>query len=142
MKVIDASNCVYGRLSTIIAKELLNTDEKIVVVNAAKVVVTGSRKYVLERFLSRRDIGSVRKGPYYPRVPKAILKRSVGDMLPKKTTRGKEALKRFMVYDGVPAELRDAEKITLDKALNNKVSGFVSLADIAKNMGREVKIIE
>lgn len=142
MKVIDASNCVYGRLSTIIAKELLNTDEKIIVVNAAKVVVTGSRKYVLERFLSRRDIGSVRKGPYYPRVPKAILKRSVGDMLPKKTTRGKEALRRVIVYDGVPAELRDAEKITMDKALNNKVSGFVTLADIAKTMGREVKIIE
>jgi large subunit ribosomal protein L13 len=142
MKVIDASNCVYGRLSTIIAKELLNTDEKIVIVNAAKVVVTGSRKYVLQRFLSRREIGSVRKGPYYPRVPKAILKRSVGDMLPKKTTKGKDALKRCIVYDGMPAEFKDAEKITIDKALNNKVSGFVTLADIASIMGREVKAVE
>ncbi|MCL4344887.1 MAG: 50S ribosomal protein L13 [Candidatus Thermoplasmatota archaeon] len=142
MKVIDASNCIYGRLSTIIAKELLNTDEKIVVVNAADTVVTGSRKYVLKRFLSRRDIGSVRKGPYYPRVPKAILKRSIGEMLPKKTTRGKEALRRCIVYDGVPSEYRDVEKVILDKAKNTKVSGYVTLAEVARIMGREVKVVE
>ncbi len=142
MKIIDASNCVYGRLSTLVAKDLLNTEDKIIIVNAAKTVVTGSRKYVLERFLTRRDIGSVRKGPYYPRVPKAILKRSIGDMLPKKTTRGKEALRRCIVYDGVPSEFRDAEKVVLEKALNKKVSGYVTLADIAKTMGREVKLVE
>lgn len=142
MKVIDASNCIYGRLSTIIAKELLNTDEKIVVVNAADTVVTGSRKYVLKRFLLRRDIGSVRKGPYYPRVPKAILKRSIGEMLPKKTTRGKEALRRCIVYDGVPSEYRDVEKVILDKAKNTKVSGYVTLAEVARIMGREVKVVE
>ena len=142
MKIIDASNCVYGRLSTLVAKDLLSTEDKIIIVNAAKTVVTGSRKYVLERFLTRRDIGSVRKGPYYPRVPKAILKRSIGDMLPKKTTRGKEALRRCIVYDGVPSEFRDAEKVVLEKALNKKVSGYVTLADIAKTMGREVKLVE
>ncbi len=142
MKIIDASNCVYGRLSTLVAKDLLNTEDKIIIVNAAKTVVTGSRKYVLERFLTRRDIGSVRKGPYYPRVPKAILKRSIGDMLPKKTTRGKEALRRCIVYDGVPSEFKDAEKVVLEKALNKKVSGYVTLADIAKTMGREVKLVE
>ena len=110
--------------------------------NAADTVVTGSRKYVLKRFLSRRDIGSVRKGPYYPRVPKAILKRSIGEMLPKKTTRGKEALRRCIVYDGVPSEYRDVEKVILDKAKNTKVSGYVTLAEVARIMGREVKVVE
>ncbi|MHB1506831.1 MAG: 50S ribosomal protein L13 [Cuniculiplasma sp.] len=141
MKIIDAGNCVYGRLSTIIAKELLNGEE-IVIVNAAKTVVTGNPTSVKKKFLERRDIGSVRKGPYYPRVPKAILKRSIGDMLPKKTTMGKEALKRCMVYDGLPKELKNSNIEVIEKARNTKISGFVTLEEVSRIMGKEVKIIE
>lgn len=138
MLYIDADNTIYGRLSTYIAKSLLNGEE-VVVVNAGKVVVTGGRDFVLQKFLRMRDIGSVRKGPYYPRTPERILRRTIGDMLPKKTTRGKEALKRCKVYATIPAELQGKEFQKLEKYQNEKVNGFVTLAEVAKIMGQKVR---
>ncbi len=138
MKYIDASNQIYGRLSTVVAKELLN-GESVTIVNASSVVVTGSRDSVLARFRKRRDIGSVRKGPYYPRVPKAILKRNIGDMLPKDKAKGREALKRCTVYNGVPASMKEIKFERIEKAENTKVSRFVTLRDIAEIMGMKVE---
>lgn len=138
MKIIDASNTVYGRLSTQIAKDLLN-GETITIVNAEKCVITGAKKYQIKRFLERRDIGSVRKGPYYPRTPHAILRRSIKNMLPSKTTHGKEALKRCHVYSGVPRDLKDATLLRIEKADNYKVSNFVTLAEISTQLGYKVK---
>ncbi|HLH86264.1 MAG TPA: 50S ribosomal protein L13 [Thermoplasmataceae archaeon] len=134
MKVIDGTNMVYGRLSSLVAKELLNGEE-IVVVNSDKVAVTGRRGFTIQKFKERLDIGSVRKGPYYPRTSNQILRRSIGDMLPKKTTHGKEALRRCKVYPGLPKEFSTASVVVLEKARNNKVSGFVTLGEIAKNIG-------
>ncbi|MGP6220907.1 50S ribosomal protein L13 [Caldiplasma sukawensis] len=142
MKIVDATNCIYGKLSAAVAKELLETDEEIVIVNAANVIITGSREFVLEKFLKRRDIGSVRKGPYYPRLPRAILKRSIGDMLPKKKSTGKECLKRVMVYNGCPEEFREKEKIRYEKTVSERFSGYVTLKEVSKALGKEVKIIE
>ncbi len=137
MKVIDASNSVYGRLSTKIAKELLSGEE-IVIINSASVIVTGSKESVLKRFRARRDIGSVRKGPHYPRSPNAILRRSIGQMLPKKTTRGQEALSRCRVYNFEPKMFKDAKKERIEGADNSRMSGFVTLLEISKHLGIEV----
>ncbi len=141
MLYIDAANQVYGRLSTIVAKSLLQ-GESVTIVNASAVVVTGGRDAVLKKFRSRRDIGSVRKGPYYPRMPKAILKRSIGDMLPKDKAKGREALTRCMVYNGVPSELKEQKFERFAKAENARTSGFVTLREVAKIMGMEVDVIE
>lgn len=138
MIYIDADNTVYGRLSTFVAKSLLDGEE-VTIVNAAKVVVTGGRDNVLQKFLRMRDIGSVRKGPYYPRSPDKILRRSIGDMLPKKKTKGKEALRRCRVYATFPEELKNASFVKTDKFLNEKVNGFVTLAEISKIMGQKVR---
>lgn len=138
MKIIDASNTVYGRLSTVVAKDLLN-GETITIVNADKCVITGSRKYQVKRFLERRDIGSVRKGPYYPRTPHMILRRSIKNMLPSKTSHGKEALKRCHVYSGVPKEFKDKDIVRIEKADNHKVSDYVTLAEISMQLGYKVK---
>ncbi|MEM0158207.1 MAG: 50S ribosomal protein L13 [Thermoplasmataceae archaeon] len=134
MKVVDGSNMIYGRLSSLVAKDLLNGEE-IVIVNSDKVAVTGRKGFTLGKFKERLDIGSVRKGPYYPRTSNQILRRSIGDMIPKKATRGKEALKRCKVYSGVPGEFSSAKLFVYEKARNAKVSGFVTLGEIAKNIG-------
>lgn len=134
MKIINGDNLVYGRLSTHIAKLLLSGEE-IVIVNADKVAVTGSREFVLSKFRERRDIGSVRKGPYYPRTSNQILRRSIGDMLPKKKAKGSDALKRCKVFSGVPTEFKELEMETVDTAKNDRVSRFLTLNEIAKNLG-------
>lgn len=138
MLYIDAENAIYGKLSAYVAKQLLNGEE-VIIVNANKVAVTGNKDSVLKKFLERRDIGSFRKGPFYPRTPEQILRRSIGDMLPKKTTRGKEALGRCFVHAGFPDELKSNEFVKIDKAENNKVSGFVTLSHVARVLGGKVK---
>lgn len=134
MKVIDGNNLIYGRLSTQIAKMLLNGEE-IVIVNADKVAVTGSREFLIGRFKERREIGSIRKGPYYPRTSNQILRRSIGDMLPKKRAKGSDALKRCRVFSGVPTEYKDSKLETIEEAKNEKVARFLTLNEIAKSLG-------
>ncbi len=138
MKIIDASNSIYGRLSAYVAKQLLNGEE-ISIINADKCVITGSRKFIINDFLARRDIGSVRKGPHYPRTPEQILRRSIKNMLPSKKTHGKDALHRCMVYSGVPSELKETKAEVVDKAVNKKLSNFVTLSEISERLGYKVK---
>ncbi|GGM73156.1 50S ribosomal protein L13 [Thermogymnomonas acidicola] len=137
MMVIDADNAVYGRLSTFVAKKLLEGEE-VTILNADKVVVTGSRDFIINRFRERREIGSVRKGPYYPKTSREILRRSIGDMLPKKKTRGKEALHRCKVYSGFPEAFKGAQVVRVEKAMNRKVNGFVTLGEISRLLGQKV----
>lgn len=134
MKIIDGTNLVYGRLSAIVAKELLSGEE-IIIVNARNVAVTGSREFVFRKFRERLDIGSVRKGPYYPRTSNQILRRSIGDMLPKKKTTGKDALARCKVYSSIPRELQGKQFSTIEEVRNYKVSGFVTLGEVAERLG-------
>ncbi len=138
MLYIDADNSIYGRLSTYVAKKLLEGEE-VTLVNAAKIVITGKRSFIIKSFLERRDRGSVRKGPYYPRTPSGIMRRNIGDMLPKKKGKGKAALKRCKVYPGVPPFLKEQKFEKVEEVLNNRVSGFVRLEDISKNLGAEVR---
>lgn len=138
MLYIDAENSIYGRLSTYVAKKLLEGEE-VTIVNASKVVITGKRDFIIKSFLDRRDIGSVRKGPYYPRGPHAILRRSIGDMLPKTKYKGKAALGRCKVYSGFPSVLKEHEFSKIEEATNKRVSGFIRLEDISKSLGLEVR---
>ncbi len=134
MIYIDAQNHIYGRLSTYVAKQLLNGEE-ITIVNASTVAITGSRKFILEKFNHRRNIGSVRKGPYYPRTPDQILRRSIKNMLPVKTTRGLNALKNCKVYTNIPSSLKDINFVKVEKALNINSTGYLTLGEISKILG-------
>ena len=113
--VIDASGLVLGRAASLIAKRLLQ-GETIVVVNAEKSLVTGSRASVLEEYRARRARGSVRMGPHYPRYPDRIFRRTVRGMVPHLKTRGKLAMDRLRVHIGLPEEFRGAPTQTLERA--------------------------
>ncbi len=135
--VINAEGHILGRLSSIIAKRLLN-GEKIVVVNAEKVIITGDREMVLRRYKEKYDRGSKEKGPYFPRHPEKIFKRTVRGMLPWKSRRGREAYRRLRVFMGVPNELKDKKFEVVEDALYEKVSKtdkYVTLAEVSQYLG-------
>jgi len=113
--VVDVSGLVLGRAASAIAQRLLK-GESIVVVNAEKSVVTGSRQNVLAFYTANRARGSKRTGPHYPRYPDRIFRRTVRGMLPHLKTRGKEALDRLDVYIGVPAIVASAPRQSIDVA--------------------------
>jgi large subunit ribosomal protein L13 len=113
--VIDATGLVLGRASSLIAQRLL-AGERIVVVNAEKSVITGSRTQVIQHYTEARARGSVRSGPHFPRYADRIFRRTVRGMLPHLKTRGKVAFDRLQVHLGVPPEYQSAPLTTLEGA--------------------------
>jgi large subunit ribosomal protein L13 len=103
MAIIDADNVVLGRVASVIAKRLLNGEE-IVVVNAEKALILGSREHIINDYLHKRARRHQRKGPFFPKKADQIFKRTVRGMLPYQKPRGREALKRLKVHIGVPPE--------------------------------------
>ncbi len=131
VSVIDAEDAVLGRLASIIAKRLL-LGEKIIVINAEKAIVTGSKERILERFKEKVQRGDPIKGPFYPRRPDKLFKRVVRGMLPRKKKKGREALKRLKVYIGNPENL-EGEKV--GKRLEDVRCKFMYLGEICKHLG-------
>lgn len=137
MRVIDGSNHIMGRLATHVAKELLN-GEQITIVNAEKIVITGRKEQILEDYKQRRDRGVKgrnRRGPFYPRMPDRMLKRSIRGMLPYQEPRGRTAYRKLRVYIGVPDDIEEASIITIDKALDRGATRKVYLGDVAQWLG-------
>lgn len=139
MIVIDATNLILGRLATFAAKQAL-LGEEVVVVNCEKAVVTGKRKMVIDMFLRKIHRGIPLQGPYYPKQPDRIVRRTIRGMLPRKKALGEEAFKRVMCYLGVPEKYVGAGMVTVDGAHVSKLPTFnyVQLDDIAKNLGARV----
>ncbi|HTW39849.1 MAG TPA: 50S ribosomal protein L13 [Thermoplasmata archaeon] len=113
--VLDATGLVLGRAASLIAKRLLN-GETIVVVNAEKSVVTGSRRQIVAHYTEARARGSVRSGPHYPRYADRIFRRTVRGMLPHLKSGGKNAYSRLVVHMGIPDEYLSSSLETLDGA--------------------------
>lgn len=135
MTIIDADGAILGRLSSVIAKRLLNGEE-ITVVNADKILLTGSVEDNYKQYYSAYNKGKAIRGPEYPRMPDRILRRTVRGMLPFKTSRGRTAFKRLKAYIGMPRELASEtpEKIAVAPSGRR----YVRLAEISKLLGAKV----
>jgi large subunit ribosomal protein L13 len=133
--VVDARDCILGRVASQVAERALD-GERVAVVNAEETVITGSDEDVMEVFETRVELGSD-NGPYYPKRPDRIMKRSIRGMLPYKRPRGREAFEGVRVYVGNPFE-DDGE--VLDGTSLNRLSNikFVQLGDVSENLGANV----
>ena len=133
--VVDVSGLILGRAASLIAQRLLS-GEHIVVVNAERSVVTGSRAGVLDHYRAARARGSVRSGPHFPRYADRIFRRTVRGMLPHLKQRGRDALDRLEVYMGVPAEWNGRPTTTLELArARPAVRTPLTLAEISHELG-------
>ncbi|MGQ4555275.1 50S ribosomal protein L13 [Halobellus sp. GM3] len=133
--VVDARNCIVGRVATQVAQRALD-GERIAIVNAEDAVITGSEDDIMATYRKRADVGSDR-GPHYPTRPDGIFKRAVRGMVPYKKHRGREALANVRVYVGNPFddEGEALEDTTLDRLSNIK---FLSLGEISEKLGAKV----
>lgn len=134
--VVDAEGLVLGRLCTHVAKRLLDGEE-VAVVHAERAVISGDRNEIVQRYRDKRNLGTQRKGPFFPRTPDRILKRTVRGMLPDQKPRGREALARLRVYMGVPDELAGADAATVPDATSEALVSFITLAELAEALGYE-----
>lgn len=136
MVLINADGLIVGRLASLVAKKLLAGDE-IIIINAEKAILSGSRVNSLAEYKQTLVRGTTEKGPYFPKRPDQILRRTVRGMLPYKTQRGKDAMARFQVYIGTPTEFNGQPFVTLEQASYNRLSSFkyVKLGEISKLLG-------
>ena len=144
--VYDATDKVLGRLASVVAKRLLlarreGCEERVLVINAEQAVVSGSRDRVLKMYKAKYELNHPRKGPFFPRMPDMILKRTVRGMLPyQKNSSGRAALRSLRVEIGAPraagSELPDgmawAEEPTLERPLPEL---YVRLGEISRVLG-------
>ena len=134
--VIDAGDCIMGRVASEVAQRAL-AGERVAVVNAEAAVITGDKEDILERYRTRAGLGSDR-GPAFPKRPDGILKRSIRGMVPHKRERGRAAIENVRVYVGNPYEDVDPEILedtTLDRLSNIR---FIHLGEIADQLGANV----
>jgi large subunit ribosomal protein L13 len=132
--VVDARDCILGRVASNVAERAMD-GERVAIVNVERAVITGGRDDVIGVFKERRRVGSDR-GPYYPKRPDGIFKRSVRGMLPYKTTKGREAFENVRCYVGNPYDDAEIlEETSLDRLSNIK---FVTLGEISEQLGANV----
>ncbi|MCQ5340306.1 MAG: 50S ribosomal protein L13 [Candidatus Methanomethylicia archaeon] len=135
---IDGKDLRLGRMASKIAKLLINGN-KVVVVNAEKVVISGKRQSIIndyKRWLSIRTLKNPEKvGPKRHKSPDKIVYYTIRGMLPKKPS-GLKALKRLKVYIGIPEELKSMNFIQIDEAHVKYLHGpYVRLEEISKSLG-------
>ncbi len=100
--LVNGEGLVLGRLSSSVAKLLLQGNE-VVVVNAEKIMITGHAPDIIAKFkrlIELKDKANPEHSPYFSRRPDLMVKRVVRGMLPYKKPKGKTAYGRLRVYMG------------------------------------------
>jgi len=119
MKVYDATDQILGRLSTRVAKDLVKGNQ-VYIVNCEKIRISGDPVVTKKKYLEKRQRGDPKHGPFYPRTPNGLVRRTIRGMLPK-LQKGQKALRRLKVHVGLPKELEKQELIHLEDADVNRL---------------------
>ncbi|WP_458206526.1 50S ribosomal protein L13 [Haladaptatus sp. NG-SE-30] len=133
--IVDARDCILGRVASQVAQKALD-GERVAVVNAEQAIITGSEEDVKGKFETRFNLSSD-QGPYYPKRPDMLAKRSIRGMLPYKKPRGRTAFENVRVYVGNPYD-EDGEVLegtSLDRLSNIR---FVQLGEVSRHLGANV----
>ena len=145
--VFDATDQVLGRLSSHVAKILLTgqrsgTGDRVIIVNAESAIVSGTKRAVMATYRKKYELNHARKGPFFPRMPDKILKRTVRGMLPyQKNSTGRAAVRNLRVLIGCPNHLtgdslpEGLELGDLSGVTRPLPERFLKLGKISENLG-------
>lgn len=135
--VVDAENQIVGRLSSMVAKMLLE-GKNVTIVNAEKAVISGSKDSIfseVQEFRGVRSAVNPKNTPKHFTRPDRLMRSIVRGMLPRRKPRGREALKRLKVYVGKPEGVT-GETIALEGADANRLSHkYVRLQEVSQRFG-------
>ncbi len=132
--IIDGADTVAGRLGTRAAKELLKGNE-VIILNSEFVIVSGSRKYIVNKKMNlRQKGGSSQKGPKVSKMPDRLLKRMIRGMLPWDRTKGREAFKRLRCYTSKNVKVSEEEMKTAIKVNYKRPLKFITIKKLAESL--------
>ncbi|NPA86978.1 MAG: 50S ribosomal protein L13 [Candidatus Diapherotrites archaeon] len=129
--IVDGTNKPLGRLASEVA-QLLKKGYPVVIVNAEKIVVSGTMEGVLPKFKRRYDLRTlsnpIKQTPRWPRTPEGIVRKTIAGMIHRDDRT--KLLKRLKVFRGEPP----VEGKRIDLKLRTP-SRFVYIQDIARALG-------
>lgn len=141
--IIDGEGLILGRLASNVSKMLLN-GENVVVLNAEKIIISGTKEWAYAKYKQRLDRASIsnprKMGPKYPRRPDDIFRRTVRGMLPYRKTSGREAFKGLKVFVGVPTEYEGAEIFKVQEAEPKNIKKSIELGKVSKLLGAKFEV--
>merc|ERR1711930_1167 len=117
--VIDGRGHLMGRLASTVAKVILG-GAKVIVVRCEGINMSGNfyrNKLKYLKFLRLRCNVKPLRGPFHFRAPSKIFWRTVRGMIPHKSERGKEALKRLQTFEGIPPPYDKKKRMVVPSAL-------------------------
>jgi large subunit ribosomal protein L13 len=133
--VYDGTDCVFGRLASVVAKNLLKGNS-VDVVNCEKIIVSGDKKVFVKKMLLKKWMGEggSLKGPKYPRVADRLVKRMIRGMLPRDRARGRDAFRRLRCWCGngesAGAAMGDGKDVV--KLNHKKPMKFATIGEIVR----------
>ena len=144
--VFNADGLIMGRLASTVAELLLKAaradrDDKVIIINSEKAIVSGRPRSVLNVYQAKYKLNHPRKGPFFPRMPDMIMKRTVRGMLPYQSkSSGRRALRNLRVEIGCPSHLESdlpeghesGDDSKIRRALPDR---FILLGEISANLG-------
>ncbi len=129
--IIDGKNAILGRLASYAAKQAL-LGKEIAIVNCEEVIISGKqRTNILEYREKRQRGGASMRGPFFPKSPERVVKRTIRGMMSYKQGRGEAAMKRIRCYNDTPTELAEVKKIVSGK---EKSLRAIKLKDLEKEI--------
>ena len=134
--IIDASGATLGRLGTNVAKRLMNGEE-IAIVNSEKAIISGKKRSIKARYTKKREVGTYRKGPFFPRMPDQIIKRTIRGMIPYQTPNGRSSFKKLKCYIGVPKEF-EKEKFEVVEEAKKLPVDFMTIQELSRFLGANI----
>ena len=134
--IIDAEGATLGRLATNVAKKLLN-GENVAIINSEKAIISGKKPAIKEHYKKKREVGTYRKGPFFPRTAERIVKRSIRGMIPYQKPHGRAAFKRLKCYTGIPKEF-EGEKFEKIKEAEKRPVDFITIKDLSRSLGAKI----
>jgi len=136
--IINGDGLLLGRLASITAQRAL-AGEEIAIVNVEKVIISGSRARVLANYKHKRERGASgnRWGPFVPRRPDHLMKRTIRGMLPYKRPRGVEAFKNIKAYVGIPVEFAGKDMEVPEEVHINRLNNpnYITLGAVSTFLG-------
>ena len=136
--VIDGTDHIAGRLSSNVAKLLLQGN-RVTVVNSEKIMISGKKSSIkneYDKFLEISSILHPKHGPFHPRRPDTIMSRMIRGMLPRKKPSGMQAHKRLRVYIGIPNDVKPLGRIEIEKAKIRKSNAlYTTVGELGKSVG-------
>lgn len=136
--VIDGTNLIAGRLSSHVAKLLLQ-GKKVAVVNCENILISGKKQAIIteyKKFLKIASILQPKHGPFHPRRSDRIIIKMIKGMLPNKKPSGKNALSNLRTYIGFPKNIKSINRLELKNVkINKPTTYYIKMSELSTNIG-------